>query len=145
MTATRTERIRASFDLVAPRSAKLMDTFYGLLFERYPQVRPLFPADMSGQKQHLTAAVALVVKHADNLAALEPALMEMGERHVRYGAKAEYYPLVGATMLDALAKIAGPAWTDELREDWAWALNSVTAAMIKGAERAEQTPRRIAA
>lgn len=145
MTASRTDRIRASFDLVAPRAAELMDTFYALLFERYPQVRPLFPADMSGQKQHLTAAVALVVKHADNLGALEPALMDMGARHVRYGARPEHYPLVGRTMLDALERVAGPAWNAELREDWGWALNAVAAAMVKGAERAQQEPRRTAA
>lgn len=145
MTADRIQRIRDSFDLVAPRAGELMDTFYGLLFERYPSVRPLFPSDMSKQKQHLTAAVALVVKHAGNLAALEPALMEMGARHVGYGAKPEHYPLVGATMLDALERVAGPAWNATLREDWGWALNAVAAAMVKGAESAGNGSRKMAA
>ncbi|MFM9957000.1 MAG: globin domain-containing protein [Phycisphaerales bacterium] len=145
LTAERVERIRSSFAVVAPRVAELMETFNTLLFERYPQVRPLFPPDMTGQKQHLTAAVALVVKHADNLAALEPALMEMGARHVRYGARPEHYPLVGATMLDALESVAGPVWNATLRDDWDWALNAVASAMVKGAEAAEGVGRRKAA
>ncbi len=141
MTAERVQRIRSSFNLVAPRAGDLMDTFYSLLFERYPEVRPLFPKDMTGQKQHLAAAVALVVKHADNMTALEPALMEMGARHVGYGAKPEHYPLVGATMLDALERVTGAAWNAELREDWAWALNAVAGAMVKGAEAAARSPK----
>ena len=70
--------IRDSFALLAPHAGKLMDRFYERLFARAPQVRSMFPADMTKQKAHLAAAVGLVVKHADNLAALEKPLLDMG-------------------------------------------------------------------
>ncbi len=129
------QRIRDSYALLAPQGAELIDTFYALLFAKAPQLRTLFPKDMAAQKGHLLAAVGLVVKHADNLAALEAPLMDMGERHVKYGARPEHYPVVRDTMIDALARTAGPVWNDQLAQDWAAALNAVAGAMIRGAER----------
>lgn len=136
MTATPADRIRASFELLAPKGAEIIDTFYATLFASAPQLRGLFPQDMSKQKGHLLAAVGLVVKHADNLAALETPLMDMGERHVKYGATPEHYPVVRDTMIAALAKVAGPAWNEQLASDWTAALNAVAGAMIRGAGRA---------
>jgi hemoglobin-like flavoprotein len=130
-------RLRSSYSLVAPRAAELIDTFYEGLFAAAPAVRPLFPADMSKQKGHLFAAVGLVVKHADNLGALTEPLAQMGERHRTYGARPEHYPVVRDCMLIALARTAGPAWTDQLAADWGAALNAVAGAMIHGAQRAE--------
>jgi nitric oxide dioxygenase len=84
----------------------------------------------------LLAAVDLVVKHADALDALAEPLAQMGERHRTYGARVEHHPVVRDTMIAALAKTAGPAWTPQFASDWTAALNAVAGAMIKGAERA---------
>jgi hemoglobin-like flavoprotein len=131
-------RIRSSFELVAPRGQELMDTFYERLFAAAPSVKALFPKDMKKQKNHLLAAVGLVVKNADNLGSLEKALMDMGARHVKYGAQPAHYPVVRDTLVAALAKTAGKAWTPQLAADWTAALNVVAGAMIKGAEQAER-------
>lgn len=133
MDAARVARIRLSFEAVAPRAHALIDLFYDKLFANYPQVRPMFPADMTQQKKHLLGAVGLVVKHADNLDAIRAALMEMGARHVGYGAKPDHYPIVRDTLLGALAETAGNVWNAQLREDWAEALNAVAAIMLEGA------------
>ena len=131
-------RIRSSFDLLAPRGRELIDTFYAGLFATAPSVRALFPSDMNAQKGHLLAAVGLVVKHADNLGSLEGALMDMGERHVAYGASPAHYPVVRDTMIAALATTAGAAWNDQLAADWTAALNAVAGLMLRGAERTER-------
>ncbi|MBY0113074.1 MAG: hypothetical protein K2Y21_09645 [Phycisphaerales bacterium] len=130
--------IRDSFALIAPHAPKLMDRFYERLFARAPQVRAMFPQDLSKQKAHLAAAVGLVVKHADNLGALEKPLMEMGARHVGYGAKPEHYPIVRDEMLGAIQDVAGPAWTPAIGHAWGEALNAVAAAMIRGAEQSSR-------
>jgi nitric oxide dioxygenase len=131
-------RLRSSYILIAPRAQELVDTFYDMLFAAAPAVRPLFPTDMNKQKAHLLAAVGLVVKHADALDALAEPLAQMGERHRTYGARVEHYPVVRDTMIAALAKTAGAAWTPQLAADWTSALNAVAGAMLKGAERAVQ-------
>lgn len=130
------KRIRESFSLLEPKAGALMDEFYRRLFDGYPSVRPLFPADMTAQKKHLLAAVALVVKNADRLDSLEKPLMDMGARHVAYGAKPEHYPIVRDVMLDSLAVVAGPVWNETLRADWHAALSAVATVMIRGAEQA---------
>ena len=128
--------MRSSLEAVSPRAGEVIDTFYATLFSTAPALRAMFPTDMSKQKGHLLAAVGLVVKHADNLDALTEPLMQMGERHVKYGAVPEHYPVVRDTMITALATIAGPVWTPQLAADWTEALNAVAGAMLKGADRA---------
>ncbi len=127
-------RIRSSFALLAPRGQEVIDTFYEMLFSKAPGVRALFPRDMAKQKGHLLAAVGLVVKHADNLGELSKPLAEMGQRHVKYGAQPEHYPVVRDTMVEALAKVAGPVWNAQLAADWTGALNAVAAAMLAKAD-----------
>ncbi len=135
MNADSIDRIRSSFSLLQPSMGTVMERFYEKLFASAPAVRPMFPKDMTEQRKHLAAAIGLVVKNADKLSTLEGALMDMGARHVKYGAKPEHYPVVRDVMLETLAEAAGKAWSPQLHDDWAEALNAVAGAMIKGAER----------
>lgn len=126
-----TQMLRDSFALVKPHGSDLTGLFYKLLFERYPQVRPLFSkVDLAEQRKKLLAALALVVANADKPAVLAPVLAEMGARHVGYGAEEGHYPAVGECLLAALAQIAGPAWTPDLEAAWAEAYGAVTQLML---------------
>ena len=130
--------LEESFDLIAPRGDELMDEFYSRLFEAAPAVRPLFPDDMRKQKAMLLGALVLVRKSLRDLGPLVPKLHAMGARHVAYGAKPEYYPLVGSVLIDSMAAVAGEAWTPEIEQAWSAAYSVVAGAMIEGAEQAEQ-------
>ncbi len=129
--------IRTSFDAVASQAETIIDRFYDNLFATAPSVRPLFPDDMTQQKRHLLSAVSLVVKHADRLDELTGALMDMGERHVRYGAQEAHYPVVRDVMLMTLAEVAGDAWTPEFEGAWRRALDRVAQTMLEGAARSK--------
>ncbi|HIF01294.1 MAG TPA: flavohemoprotein [Planctomycetes bacterium] len=123
-----------SFALVAPNGDALVETFYRHLFEDYPVVRPLFEnTDMKQQQSKLLASLALVVANLQNPDQLVPALEEMGQRHVGYGAVEGYYPAVGATLLKSLAEVAGDVWNDELQQAWSDAYDEVTKHMLAGA------------
>lgn len=130
-------RIRASFDLVAPHADAVVEAFYANLFAAAPAARALFPEDMAAQRQHLAAALALVVKHADRLETLAPALREMGVRHIRYGATPAHYGVVRDVLIATLAQHAGAAWNEQLASDWTAALNAVAGIMLDGARAAE--------
>lgn len=130
--------IRTSFEAVKPRATELIDTFYATLFREAPQVRPMFPDDMTAQKKHLLGAVSLVATKADDLASVESALLDMGERHVGYGAQPEHYPVVRDVMLSALRTIAGELWTPEFEDAWTTALNTVAGVMLEGAARVDK-------
>ena len=132
------ETLETSFDLIAPHGDQLMDEFYSRLFEAAPTVRQLFPDDMRRTKAMLLGALVLVRKSLRDLDSLVPKLHALGARHVAYGAKPEFYPLVGSVLIDAMAAVAGEAWTPAIEEAWSAAYTVVAGAMIDGAERAEE-------
>lgn len=137
MTQTPADRIRASFELIAPQAPAVVDSFYENLFTAAPAVRALFPAEMKQQKAHLLAALGLVVKHADDLGALREPLLEMGKRHAGYGALPTHYAAVREVLLATLRQHAGAAWTTQLEQDWRGAVNAVAKVMIEGQQSAQ--------
>ena len=75
----------------------------------------------------------MVVSHLRSPDMLEQTLIDLGSRHVRYGAAPEYYRAVVTTLVDVLAETAGSAWTEELQNAWTEGLNAVAATMLRGA------------
>jgi nitric oxide dioxygenase len=130
------EALETSFDLLAPRGEELMDEFYSRLFAAAPAVRPLFPTDMQRQKVMLLGALVLLRKSLRNLDSIVPKLRELGARHVRYGARPEHYPLVGATLIDAMAALAQDDWKPDYEQAWSAAFEIVAATMLEGATQA---------
>lgn len=130
------EALETSFDLLAPRGDELMDLFYTRLFEAAPTVRPLFPTDMQRQKTMLLGALVLLRKSLRNLDEIVPKLRDLGARHLAYGARPEHYPLVGETLIGAMAELAGTNWQQAYEQAWSNAFNLVAATMLAGAEAA---------
>jgi hemoglobin-like flavoprotein len=132
------EALETSFDLVAPRGDELMDEFYGRLFAAAPGVRPLFPEELRRQKTMLLGALVLLRKSLRDLDAIEPKLKALGARHVAYGARPEHYPLVGETLIAAMAAVSGDAWEPRFGSSWSAAFELVAGAMLAGAAEAER-------
>jgi hemoglobin-like flavoprotein len=118
----------------------LTTIFYAKLFERYPGVRPLFPADIRAQEAKLMDSLRAVVRHVESPDALREELKAMGARHVKYGAKPEHYPLVCDLLLECMGDVAGSQWTQQLASEWQQALQIVSDVMLQGASAASQTP-----
>jgi methyl-accepting chemotaxis protein len=132
------EALETSFDLIAPRGDELMDIFYARLFEAAPAVVPLFAGvDLKKQKSMLLAVLSLLRKSLRDLDPIVPKLRELGARHVGYGAKPEYYPVVGKVLIASMAEVAGPAWRPEYSSAWTTAFGIVSGAMLEGAAAAE--------
>jgi methyl-accepting chemotaxis protein len=128
------DALETSFDLVAPQGEKLVETFYRRLFAAAPSVRPLFGGtDMRRQKAKLLATLALLRKSLPDLDAIAPKLRQLGARHGGYGARAEHYPLVGATLIASMAELAGDEWRSEYERAWSDAFDVVASAMLEGA------------
>jgi hemoglobin-like flavoprotein len=125
--------VRASFGAIAPRLPELVERFYAGLFNANPELRKMFPPDMGRQRDHLAAALAVLVRNVDNLEELEESLMGLGARHVAFGALPEHYPAVRDALLEAVRDVAQPAWTPQVEEAWRKVLNAVCATMLKGA------------
>ena len=129
--------LRASFDAIRPHINTLVDRFYTLLFERYPQVKPMFArTEMHSQKQMLISALALLVSNLEKPQILKGVLEPMGAKHATYGVRDEHYDAVGLCLLDAMAETAGPLWTDDLTREWSATYGAVATLMKDGAAKA---------
>ena len=132
MTAASLDRLRASYDCVAPHVFHLTGRFYDRLFALRPDLLPLFQGDVERHRGPLAAALALIARNLPVLGALERPLEELGAIHARAGVRPEHYAVAGEAMLAALAGELGERWTPELAADWENLLATVAGYMIAG-------------
>jgi len=130
MTPDQAKLVQQSFAKVVPISEQAAVLFYDRLFEVAPQVKSMFPADMTEQRKKLMATLAVVVNGLGDLSAILPAASALAKRHVAYGAKPDHYPVVGAALLWTLEKGLGDGWTPEVASAWTAAYGTLSGFMI---------------
>lgn len=118
MTPTQIDLVQSSFQKVLPIADTAADIFYARLFETAPEVRSLFPADMSEQKKKLLKMLAAAVNGLNRLDEVVPVIQALGIRHANYKVKLEQYDTVGAALLYTLDKGLGEEFTPEVEEAW---------------------------
>lgn len=136
MTTLDVTALRESFDLVTQRAPDITRRFYEILFERHPEVRPLFGRTMARQEEMLTRALVAVIDHLESSTWLDETLRALGAKHVGYGVTAEMYPWVGEALLATLAEVAGDDWSPRLERAWSDAFTAIASLMIEGARSA---------
>ena len=138
MTPENVKLVQDSFAQVAPIADKAADIFYDRLFEFAPDVRPMFPADMSDQKGKLMQTLGVAVNNLHQVETILPTVQELGRKHVSYGVKDEHYDTVGAALLYTLDKGLGEGFTPEVKEAWTETLVTVAGVMKEAAATVEE-------
>ena len=133
MNPSQIKLVQRSFAKVAPIADQAAVMFYDRLFEVAPQVKAMFPADLTEQRKKLMAMLAAVVNGLGNLETVLPAASALAKRHVAYGAKVEHYHVVGSALLWTLQKGLGDGWTPEVAEAWTDAYDMLSGFMISEA------------
>ncbi|MFV5992268.1 globin family protein [Streptomyces sp. NPDC056231] len=128
--------IRSSFAAVQPNGSQVTEYFYDHLFAHHPSVRPLFAAHLDEQRDRLWAALGALVANLENTDMLVGMLQNLGRRHAGYGALAEHYPAVGASLIAALRHFAGDAWTPAVEESWTAVYGVISSTMVAAGEAA---------
>ena len=129
MTSEQVALVQTSFKSVVPIAARAADLFYDRLFEIAPDVRLLFPRDLSGQKLKLIGMLTTAVNNLHQLDAILPAVRDLGSRHRGYGVTAEHYAPVGAALLWTLEQGLGTAFTSDVKVAWSEAYSALAGAM----------------
>jgi len=129
--------LRESFELIVARSPDVTRRFYEILFERYPQVRPMFGASTRRQEEMLTRALVAVIDHIEEPAWLADTLRPLGAKHVAYGVTDEMYDWVGDALIRALAEVGAGDWTPQVEKAWLAAYGAIAGLMLEGARHAE--------
>lgn len=135
--------LKSSFAVVERRAEHAVKYFYSHLFWHNPGIRELFPAsaeDMERQRDRLFAALTHVVARLDDEESLLPYLHDLGRDHRKFLAGPEHYAALGASLLAALARTCGEAWTPTVEKAWSEAYQLISDAMTAGAAASEDPP-----
>jgi hemoglobin-like flavoprotein len=130
MTPQQIKLVQMSFAKVVPIAATAADLFYSRLFEIAPEVRPMFPDDLSEQKKKLMAMLGTVVQGLSRLEMLLPAVKMLGRRHAEYGVTAAHYAPVGAALIWTLEQGLGEEFTAKVKDAWTAAFTTLATTMI---------------
>jgi hemoglobin-like flavoprotein len=134
MTPDDVQLVQESFKSVRPISAQAADLFYGRLFEIAPEVRQMFPEDLTEQKKKLMGMLATVVTNLHQVEKILPAAQDLGRRHVAYGVTAAHYKPVGEALIWTLDKGLGAAFTPQVKGAWVAAYTTLAGVMTAAAK-----------
>lgn len=136
MTPQQKSLVQGTWAMVVPISDVAATMFYKRLFELDPSLQALFVhTSMPEQRTKLMTMIGAAVAGLGDLAAIVPAVQDMGRRHVGYGVKDEHYATVGTALLWTLEQGLGPAFTPQVKEAWT-VVYGVLAGTMKDAARA---------
>lgn len=113
---------------VGPVLGEVSAEFYARLFAVHPEVRAMFPADVSGQEVKFAASIEAIVKAMPDFVAFADRTAALGRLHAAHRVTAAQYTAVGAVLLDVLAD-HDPAWDAPTREAWATAYDLLAESM----------------
>jgi len=125
-------RIRLGFSAVAADADRFIADFYARLFEVAPTLRPLFPDDLSSQRDKLKHMLAMLVAGLDRPVALTSALATLGDRHRAYGVVKADFIVVGRALIDTLDAHLGEQFSPADRHAWTTLYSRITAIMTRG-------------
>jgi CheY-like chemotaxis protein len=125
-------RIQESFQAMAPQGMRIVSRFHDLLFEKYPDLQPLFHSSiLSQQRAKFLNELRTLVLYLESPQVLREILVQLGKRHAKYGIEIRHYPPVLATFLDVLAESGGDAMDGKTYEAWAHFLHLIRAIMLE--------------
>ena len=122
--------LEQSFSRILMQKQAFAQAFYDRLFERFPQVKPLFMnTDMKLQQNKLLGALAMVVSNLRHPEKLVEPLKELGRRHESYHVRPEHYAMVGTILVETLARFDSE-WTLDLQTAWVGAYETIVEQML---------------
>ena len=129
MTPEETRRVQTTIAILQKKADRATAVFYERLFTRNPELRQLFLGDIREQGQKLMAMLQMIVKTADSLHAIAPAIENLGIQHVRFHVQPDDYTAFGEVLLEMLALELGPDFTPEARSAWNQLYGEITSLM----------------
>ncbi|GHC27874.1 NO-inducible flavohemoprotein [Aidingimonas halophila] len=125
--------IEATAPVVAEHLNTITQRFYPLMFERYPEVKPLFNQAHQvngGQPRALAGSVLAYVQLRQEPARARQVLETVVNKHVSLNIQPYQYPIVGECLMAAIGEVLGDAVTDEVADAWGALYEELAALLI---------------
>ena len=123
--------------VVAEHLETIVQRFYPLMFERYPEVRALFNAahqkDGTQPRALARSILAYVGMREDRNQARQALATAIG-KHVSLGIQPEHYPIVGECLMAAIGEVLGDAVTPEVADAWSALYQELADLLIEAEE-----------
>lgn len=125
--------LRESFRLLRPEEQAASERFYERLFEIAPEVRPMFPADMSEQGMKFMSTLGVILDHLDRPQELEPYLDNLAKGHAAYGVRPEHFPPMGQALIETMRETLGERFPEGADAAWRAAYEELATEMVRRA------------
>ena len=128
------DTVKSTAPVLKEHSESIGKRFYELLFTKVPDLYNLFNQTNQKrgiQQEALAYSVYAAGENIDNLDAIKPVITRVTEKHRAIGVKAEQYPVVGETLLEAVKDVLGDAATDDIIDAWGKAYNYIADEFIR--------------
>jgi hemoglobin-like flavoprotein len=134
MNMEQVQLVRDSLVHVRPIADGIAESFYSHMFDIAPHIRKLFTGNMKTQGTMLMTSLELAVSSLDDMESILSSVQALGERHISYGVKKEYYPYAKESFLWALGKHLKDGFTPTLKSAWSEAFDTLIETMISAAD-----------
>ena len=129
-----TEETKAIIKSTAPvlkeHGEAITQEMYKIMFNNHPEVQAIFKDAEPDQHKKLANAVYAYAANIDQLEKLGKGIETIVNVHIKTNVQPEHYPIVGASLLEAIKNILGDAATDEIINAWAEAYQFLAEVLI---------------
>lgn len=131
LTRDQIDLIREIFELLRPNVEETSELLYSRLFEIAPELRAMFPTDMSEQGMRFMSTLEVVVQYLDDPEALRPHLERLAKGHAAYGVKPEHFRPMGSALLWSMQQTLGDRFPAGGEAAWSAAYDHIAREMIR--------------
>lgn len=113
--------IKSTVPLLKTKGVEITTVFYKTMFERNPEVKPLFDMNRQAsgeQPKALALTILAAAQNIENLESILPVVKKIAEKHCNVGIMPEHYPIVGENLLLAIKTVLGDACTENMLTAW---------------------------
>ncbi len=121
--------IKESFAYVMASPQQSMEYFFAHLFTRNPEIRALFPLEMSGLRDRVFSALARLVWSMDEPETSAAFLAQIARDHRKFGVRDRHLQSFFAALADTVERAAGRAWTPAMATAWEHVLHNANHTM----------------
>ena len=122
---------------MALRRSELAAHFYGRLFGRHPEFQPLFDGiNFFSLQSNLWAVLHTAARSLHSPQKDDTSLHALGRFHAERQIQPEYFDAFREALIESLAFMTGPAWSEEAEQAWNAAIIVAASGVIEGIESA---------
>lgn len=132
--------LRRSFVRMIPACEEVAEGLYSNLFAAHPSLRSQFGTDLEAQKEKLVLMLATSLDLLADPQAFQKMCADLGVRHVAYGARPEHYSIVTSLLIEQIAEVVEPPFSEIEMRAWQDLLALIQREMLAGSGQTESSP-----